>query len=190
MALWLVSLLRAVLPPWSICLQSCTLGWGICHWWIYSFLQLLFKIITTFKRGISRNLKIDVVTQDILFNQNVTAFYRTSTRRKWRILKRRAPHSEKNSLSIRRFWGRGEREAKKRERTSESPLPHPRRKKRRAAHCEKNSLSSQAFRGGRGNRETIKTESESPLPHPLRKKRREPHCEKIAWVSGVSWGKG
>ena len=116
MALWLVSLLRAVLPPWSICLQSCTLGWGICHWWIYSFLQLLFKIITTFKRGISRNLKIDVVTQDILFNQNVTAFYRTSTRRKWRISKRRAPHCEKNSLSIRRFWGRGKREAKKRER--------------------------------------------------------------------------
>ena len=26
-----LSLLRAVLPPWSICLQSCTRAWGICH---------------------------------------------------------------------------------------------------------------------------------------------------------------
>ena len=33
----------------------------------------------TFKTFTSRSLKIDLVSQDILFNQNVIAFYRTPT---------------------------------------------------------------------------------------------------------------
>ena len=40
----------------------------------------------TFKKCISRNLKIDVVSQEILFNQNVIAFYRTPTRPLWIVL--------------------------------------------------------------------------------------------------------
>ena len=76
-----------------------------------SFMNLFFsttfilKKSTTFKKCISRSLKIDEVAQDILFNQNVIAFYRMSTRRRWQILKRRAPHCEKNSLSSQAFLG-------------------------------------------------------------------------------------
>ena len=61
---------------------------------IYEF--IIFNS-STFLKEKSITFKIDVVSQDIPFNQNVIAFYRISPRRKWRILKRRAPHSEKNS---------------------------------------------------------------------------------------------
>lgn len=56
--------------------------WGICHLWTYHFLPLLLRKNHGIQMCISRSLNKDLVSKNVLFNQNVIAFYRKLARRK------------------------------------------------------------------------------------------------------------